>query len=200
MYVTDPAANLLVRISPDGVITTVASGLNVPIGVFVDQSDNVFVSLFGNFAPVGATVLRFAPDGTQEVFATGGGLADVIGVAGDENGQIFACNWSTGQVFNITSGTAVFIGNVGIQCNHIDYAMGYLYVAANGVVQRINVETGVAELFSGSPALVESVDGTRENARFGGVGSTAVSPDQSILYIQEPGTGNIRAIAEEGQF
>ena len=67
------------KITPDGVMTTFASGLNGPAGVWVDKDDNLLVSLYGaGYSGTGAAVLKITPDGTVSTYASGGGLQDVV--------------------------------------------------------------------------------------------------------------------------
>jgi hypothetical protein len=48
---------------------------------------------------------KITPDGVVSTYATGG-LQDVTGIVGDENGRIYASNWAGGSLFDITESPA----------------------------------------------------------------------------------------------
>ena len=190
LYVASADGNALVRVAPDGTVTTVATSLNAPVGVVVDHDDNVIVSEFGvNFPnPAGQTILCFAPDGTQTVLASGGGISGPIGVAVDEKNEIFASNWFTGQTLNVATGIPVSTGTASIQLNHVDYSRGDIFIGGNGIIIAFNTETGVSQTFSGSTDFVEVEDGPVESARFAAPTAVAFLPEQDILCIRVYGS------------
>ena len=64
LYIADTGNNAIRRIAPEGIVTTVATGLNMPIGIDVDGAGNVYIADTGNHV---IRVLR--PDGTLDVVA-----------------------------------------------------------------------------------------------------------------------------------
>ncbi len=85
LFVTDKAANLVRKITKDGVVSTVAgSGLkgmadgagttasfNEPQGIAVDKSGNLYIADYGNFS-----IREILPDGSVST-VTGGGLPGI---------------------------------------------------------------------------------------------------------------------------
>jgi hypothetical protein len=183
------------KITPEGVVSTFASALDGPAGVWVDPHDHVFVSLFGaNFSGVGATVLRITPDGVVSTYATGGGLQDVIGIVGDENGRIYASNWAAGSLFEITDGNVnVMAANVG-RTNMICYSNGHIYMPgpADALVRRVSLE-GVVETFIGTTTR-QTIDGPLAIADFERPNSCAFTPDGTIMYVMDRDTGLLRKV------
>jgi DNA-binding beta-propeller fold protein YncE len=61
-----PGSGSINKFTPQGAKTTFASGLNDPIGIAIDPSDNVYE---GNVSD--HTIFKFTPGGAESVFATG---------------------------------------------------------------------------------------------------------------------------------
>jgi len=187
--------NEIKQVTPDGVVSTFASGLDGPAGVYVDGDNNVIVGLYGaKYSGKAATVLRITPNGVSSVLAQGNGLMDVIGVVGDENGEIYAGNYKGRQLYKVSNGDVELLATSSVKINMIDYSHGYIYIANDGRIVRINTSTGEEELFSGTPEP-KTVNGPVESADFVLPTSLAFSFDGKILYVVDQTTGDIRKIA-----
>lgn len=199
LFVADYEANAIKRVTPDGTVSTFASGLDGPAGVYLDNEDNVIVGLYGaDFSGKAATVLRITPDGISSILATGGGLRDVVGVAGDENGDVYAGNYKGRQLYRVTNGNVTLLATASIKINMIDYSRGYIYIANSGQIVRINTSTGEEELVSGTPEQ-QTVDGPVKTADFVMPTSVAFSPDENILYAVDRVTGDVRKITQKNK-
>ncbi|HEX5056127.1 MAG TPA: hypothetical protein VFX02_06480 [Gammaproteobacteria bacterium] len=195
LYVADYQANAVRKITPTGVKTIFASSLNGPSGIWVDQNDNVLVSLFGaNFSGTGASVLRITPGGAISTYASGGGLQDVIGIVGDENGQIYASNWASGRIYKITDGTVTLLAQTGGSANEICYSNGYIYVPSPGSarLRRVALD-GTVENFIGT-SRQQTVNGLLADADFEEPNSCDFSADGTVLYVMDRGNGFLRKI------
>lgn len=149
LYVADAANNLIRKITPVGIVTTIAgngtigsadgkgnaASFNFPQGIVVDASGIIYVSDTGN-----DLIRKITPDGTVTTFA--GKIA-----AGNANGT------GTSATFNIPQGLA-------IDANH------NLYVAdaGNNLIREIT-PGGVVTTFAGS-GQAHSYDGTGTGAGF----------------------------------
>ena len=183
------------KITPEGVVTTFASSLDGPAGVWVDPNDNVYVSLFGaNFSMTGAAVLKITPEGVVSTYATGGGLADVIGIVGDENGRIYASNWAGGSLFDITDGNVNLLAPNTGRTNMICYTNGYIYMPspADALVRRVSLE-GAVETFIGTTTR-QTIDGPIAIADFERPNSCALTPDGTIMYVMDRDNGLLRKV------
>jgi sugar lactone lactonase YvrE len=195
LYVANYLGSSVRKITPAGVVTTFASSLDGPAGIWVDRNDNVLVSLFGaNFSGVGATVLKITPDGVVSTYATGGGLQDVIGIVGDENGRVYASNWAAGQLYEITDGNVNLLAATGGRTNMICYSNGHIYMPSPGdaLIRRVSLE-GTVETFTGTTTR-QTIDGPLAIADFERPNSCAFSPDGTIMYVMDRDTGLLRKI------
>jgi hypothetical protein len=195
LYVANYAESSVRKITPAGIVTTFASSLDGPAGIWVDENDNVFVSLFGaNFSGVGATVLKIAPDGVVATYATGGGLQDVIGIVGDENGRVYASNWAAGSLFDITDGNVNLLAATVGRTNMICYSNGYIYMPgpADALIRRVSLE-GAVETFIGTTTR-QTIDGPLAIADFERPNSCALTPDGTIMYVMDRDNGLLRKV------
>lgn len=196
LYVADYQSGAVRKITPGGVMSTFASSLNGPAGVWVDANDNVLVSLFGaNFSGTGAAVLSITPSGVVSTYAQGGGLQDVIGIVGDENGNVYASNWASGNVYEITGGVVDLLAQTGSNLNMICYSNGYIYAPspAGAKVQRVSL-TGVLETFI-APSTGQPIDGPIGNAgAFAAPNACAFSADGTVFYVTDRDTGLLRKV------
>ncbi len=194
LYVADFAGGAVRKITPEGVMTSFASGLNGPGGVWVDDNDNVMVTLYG-YGASGATVLSITPDGTVSTYASGPPLQDVIGIVGDENGQIYVNNWFSGVIYNITDGNISEVAQTGSPLNHICYSHGVIFAPspAAALIRRVKLD-GTVEHFTGT-TVRQSIDGPLAIADFSRPNSCDVAEDGSVVYVVDRDTGLLRKIA-----
>jgi sugar lactone lactonase YvrE len=88
------------EITPDGRVSTFATGLGGPLGMAFDGAGNLYVAYFSG-AP-GGGIWKFAPDGTQSTFASG---IDPVALAFDSMGNLFVTdNGVVGTIYKFTSG------------------------------------------------------------------------------------------------
>jgi len=178
MYVTDSYTDLIRKISPSAVVTTLAgtgsggfangtgsgASFNHPVGIAVDTSGNIYVADQNNNA-----IRKVTPAGAVTTLAGGTqGSADGTGTAAQ---------------FYHPSGVAVDVaGNV--------YVADYL----NNTIRKITA-AGVVTTFAGSTQ--GSSDGTGTGAQF--FNPNGVSVDASAnLYVSDRGNSKIRKITPAG--
>jgi sugar lactone lactonase YvrE len=185
VYVADSLNHTVRRVSPTGVVTTVAglagqagssdgvraeARFNYPVDVAADKAGNLYVCDYFNF-----TIRKITPDGTVSTYA---GMA---GVGGSEDGVGSAARFGM---------TGSGIGPAGIA---IDSA-GNVFVSdpANYTIRRITPER-VVTTWAGKVGESGTADGTGGGARFAGPRGLAVDSSDN-LYVADRGGETIRKI------
>ena len=122
----------------DGTQSTVASGLDGPVGVAVDGTGDVFIGDTGN-----NRVVEVKADGTQTT--VGSGLNNPFGVAVDGAGDVFIADIGNNRVVEVKAdGTQTTVGSglntpAGVAVD----AAGDLFIADIGNHQVVQVTAGV---------------------------------------------------------
>lgn len=197
LYVANEAKNIVHKITPDGTLSDFATGLDGPAGIYVDEHDNVIVSLYGDLASkaTASKVIKIAPDKSITTLAAGGGLLNVVGIAGDGKGRYFAANFKNGELFEITGGVVKQINAGGARINHMKYWGGFLYIPSplDQTIRRADLN-GNMEQIAGVKGVATSTDGSVHTATLARPNSIDMSADGKTLYVLEFDTGNVRTI------
>ena len=87
-------------------------------------------------------------------------------IVGDESGHVYAGNWVSGTLFNITGGNVSLLAEIGGASNHVCYSHGYIYIPSPSaaLVRRVSL-TGTVETFIGT-ATRQIIDGPIASADF----------------------------------
>lgn len=226
LYVADTNCFKLRQITPDGTVSTLASGLGNPMGVVRDSSGNFYV------ADVGSHVIRKVTGSSSTVFAGGLGqygnadgttgatgtarFMSPVGLALDGNGDLYVTDGGNHTVRKISGGVvstlagtagsngtadgsgaaARFYQPAGISRD----AAGNLYVGdfLNNTVRKISAAGSVSTL-AGLGAILGASDGTGSAATFNFSQGSAMARDASgNLYIADTVNSVIRKVTPAG--
>ena len=183
VYVTDDSNNTIRKITPAGVVTTLAglagtpgsndgtgnmARFNNPIGVAVDSATNVYVADYGNH-----TIRKITPDGVVTTLA---GSAGKIGSA-DGTGGIARFN----------------------EPHHVRVdSAGNIYVADSGnhTIRKVT-PTGVVTTLAGKAGTPGSADGSVSVARFNYPTGVYVTTNGNVYVVDNFGS-TIRRITPAG--
>ncbi|MDO3380914.1 Vgb family protein [Gilvimarinus algae] len=189
LYVAAYYSNEIYKVTPDGKKTVFANGLDGPAGIWIDDQDYIFVSMFNGGK--NSSVWRFDTDGRSNVYASIPEMTDVIGITGDNQGRIWVANWSTGRVWEVSadlgiqsvSGPILTNGNV----NMIQYRDGSVYipvVSMNHLVVK-NPASSEVRVFVGKVGLNRGRDEPALSAEFTMPNAVAFSNDGTRMYVLE---------------
>jgi hypothetical protein len=184
LYVADTQNHTIRKITPAGVVTTVAGSagnhgnmdgvglgaaqFNSPIGLSVDRTGNLYVGDTAN-----QTIRKVTASAAVTT------LAGQVGVTGSANGT------GSGALFNGPSGTAVdSAGNV------------YVADGVNRTIRKIT-SGGAVTILAASPRLQGTNDGVGSAARFNQPASVAVDSANNV-YVVDSGGQTVRKITSGG--
>lgn len=149
----------ILKITPQGTVTDYATDMSGPLGITIDDENNLYV-IDGNNGSTG-NIVKIAPDGTKTTIATLNGWP--AGIVKDADGNLYVSNYNLAVLHKIDSeGNVSVISNdtnltgcVGIDLdenNNIilgNYNDGSIYsVSQSGVVSTITRIAGLPDLFA----------------------------------------------------
>jgi sugar lactone lactonase YvrE len=184
LYVSNfiTSAGIVSRITPGGQIDPFAFFNDLPTGIVVDDSGNVFI------ANCGANLIqKFDPGGNLLQQINSNYFSCTHGLAFDDSGNLYATNWDNGNIIRIFSdGTSALLATLpGTGNGHISYARGDLYVAARSENQIYRITlSGVAELFAGT-GVRGLDDGPALQATFSLPNGLAASRSGDTLFVSD---------------
>ncbi|HEX7681630.1 MAG TPA: NHL repeat-containing protein [Thermoanaerobaculia bacterium] len=237
VYATDSVNRTIRKITPSGLVTTLAglagsrgstdatgsaARFDVPAGVAVDGSGNVYVSEYFNntirrITRTGiVTTLAGNPGSPGSTDGTGGTARffHPFALTVDGSGNVYVGDTGNYTIRKITPAGMVstLAGTVGISGSadgtgssaQFHFLFGGLAVDSggnvylgddyNGTIRKLT-PTGIVTTLAGTVSSFGSIDGTGSAARFGGQGGMTID-DNGNLYVGDSGT--IRRITSAG--
>ena len=179
LYVADQNNCIIRKITPAGVVTTIAgtagvfgsadgtgsaARFNNPNGIAVDSAGNLYVADRGN-----QTIRKITPAGVVTT------LAGTAGVSGSADGTGAAAKFNNPYAVTV-SGTTIYVADT-----------------FNNTIRKVTL-AGVVTTFAGAAGVFGNVNGTGSAARFGGPYGLAASRTGTI-YVAEFFNKEIRKIS-----
>jgi len=169
LYVADSSNNTIRMITPQGNVTTFASGFNSPCGIALDSSNNIYVADSSNHK-----IRMISPLGNVTTLA-GGGLSGSL--SGSLNGN------GTNALFSNPRGVAVD-------------SLYNVYVADTGNYNIRKITPGGAVSTLAGAGFVGNTNGKGTNAEFRSPSGVAVDSLYNV-YVTDIENNNIRKITAE---
>lgn len=183
LYQSSFGSSNVVTVAPDGTVTLLTDEVRGPTGIVVTDEGRVFVeSCRSN------QVFEVFPDGTAQVLAGGVGMNCPNGLTIDDDGNLYAVNFSAGFMQRITpDGDIEAIYRFPSGNAHVVHVDGFLYVTArtDDRVYRYEIATGevVTVVGTGDQGFD---DGPGNEATIARPNAIALGPD-GALYINHGG-------------
>ncbi len=239
VYVADSDNHTIRKISPQGLVTTLAgvagqSGsvdgpgpaarFNNPSGLGIDEAGNLFVADTNNH-----TIRKVTPDGVVSTLAGSagqGGSSDgpgslgrfqsPLGVSAGPDGSIYVADTGNHTIRKVTpSGLVSTIAGSAGQTGNLDGVglvarfntptglavspSGAIYVAdsSNHVIRQLS-PSGQTSTLAGTKGVKGGVDGIGSQARFNFPGAIAIDRD-GVLFVADRDNHTIRKVTPAGQ-
>lgn len=189
LYVADDSNNSIRKITPSGVVSTVATGLTRPNGIAVDIGNNIF-------AIYGSSLAKITSNGTKQIF-THSNVLEGICLDGDDLYLTSPADRNVWKVSTDGQMTLIFAG--GVIGRGITAAKdGTLFIAGAGaqIISRIALH-GQVDPWAGADGQVGIEDGPKEQARFNDPSFLTVDSDGNIL-VTDRFNYTVRRIATNG--
>lgn len=222
VYVADEGNNLIVKITPAGVATTIAgtgvaayvnstnpltAAFNAPKAIALDSQGNIYVADSGN-----SRIRKIASAGAVTTYAGGiPGFADGVGVAAlfsnpsaiavDSKGNIYVGDINNHAIRKITSGvTVTTIAGNRIATTQVGNPLAFavdgsdnLYIAdGTGRVLRLLSATNILNTLVGTTGVSGYVEGVGTAAQFNQPAGVAVFGGN--IFVSDYGNNRIRKI------
>ena len=185
LYIADTGNNRIRKISPDGIIVTIAGNgtpaiLDAPTGIAVGASGNIFIADTGN-----NRIRVVDPSGSITTLVSANGLNQPAGIAVNRAGGLFISSTGNNQIFQVTTETAMSQGGNALV---VEAGMPNLPPPSNTQPSILLVGAQNSSLALIATLVVTSLNGVESS------GTASVSPNQAIT---PSGTGGESAHADD---
>ena len=171
--------NDILRITPEGVVTTFISGLPGPVGMGFDSNDNLYVSNY-----TGNSISKITPGGVISEFASG--LDGPAGLIVSDNDEIFVTLY--GDNF---SGTGSTVLKFDLNGNSEVYAYGNGILDAIGVTMDEDQNLFITNLIGGNVIKVDTDQNIETISTVTGARINQIVYSNEHLFVPSP---NLRKI------
>ena len=176
LYIADTGNNRIRKVSPNGIITTVAGNgtpaiLNAPTGIAVSASGNLYIADTRN-----NRILVVDPSGRITTLVSANGLIQPAGIAVNPVGGLFISSTGDNQIFQITTETAMSQGGNALV---VEAGMPNLPPSNNTqpAIQLVGAQNSSLALIA--TLVVTSLNGGESQIMSVGSGTASVLPTQA---------------------
>lgn len=206
VYVADAGNNRIRKITPDGVVTTLAgqgtagstdgtgeqARFDTPFNVAVDKDQNVYVADTWN-----AKLRKISRNGTVSTVT---GVGDIVGLAVDpRNGQVYVGSLTNGAVYRVepNGNLSAVVTNLGWTSGITINQQGIMYIVETGksVIHSVDLKA-----FAGNPLSTTIIAGTAGVAGYEDGTGTSAKFDRPWGIAVDAATGNLYVAGDSGPY
>lgn len=198
LYVADPGSQKIIKYNSSGEVLKTYSSPGNPAGMIksFDNDDIIFSSYVGN------KISRLDTNGNISVISSDPLLAGPVGLAYDDNGNLFVGNFNDRKIYKVLpNGNLVYIARVPSagslpNLGYITYFQGKIWATTMTGHKIYCVNPNAIDditLFAGSTS--GNTEGDISIAKFGTPNGIIPNRTNDGLYITEYGSKNIREIS-----
>lgn len=181
-----------------GLVTEIASGLDGPSGIAVDDAENIYITNWGQSpAWLGTQIHKIDANGNLSVLADDPLLENPQAIVINELGEIIVHSSTWLYKVDVETGSVSPWTFLGISVPNMVFRNtdNCIYAVGDEKVLKIDGD-GVLSILSGGDTGY--LDGTLAEALYTDIIGAAFSPDEQILYVSESayqtGIGRLRAL------
>ena len=187
--VTNFNSSTVVALDPNtNQITQIASGLDGPAGIAIDEEDNIYISNYGVYPLYdGHQIHKITPEGVLSVLADSPLLFRFQAMVFNGEGELIVSSQTS--LYKVNTSTGELIEWVDLQTfgfGHMLYRSldNSIYGTASGEHKIYKIDAlGEVTVFAGSNAGYE--DGDLNTALFNSPLGIEMSPDENIIYVTD---------------
>ena len=196
LYVCDFMAQAIYRYDADGNQLEFYSIAGRPSGIIKDKDseDMIFTNFNTN------SINRLDPDGNISLISEAEGLNGPVGLAYDDQGNLFAGNYNDRSIYLIhMDGTVDYVANPGDASNlgFIAYAQGKLWGTVLGEHKLYQIDPySEDQVVHYAGSVAGDLDGDISEATFAQPNGILFDPSGETMYVTDFGTKNLRIISD----
>jgi sugar lactone lactonase YvrE len=197
LFVCDNTGGNIYKIDPTGVFLDTFA-VQSPSGILKEyDSDTMIVTGYTTHK-----IWKLAPDGTLIETHSGTPLNGPVGLAQDENGQVYVANFNNRIIFKVFPDSVQYLatmpGTTNSYLGFIEYAHNEIWATS---FQTDKLYTFNPNYMDSVTAVYGSIQGTQDGfidqARFSNPNGIWASVTEDTIYVSDYNTGKIRMIQPE---
>lgn len=170
--------------------------MNAPTDILLEPDGTWYIAQNQN-----SRILRYLPDNTSTVIASGAPLNNNLALARDEQGTFYTCNLNDGRVIKVhpNTGEKTVIASLPTSSPYslgfLDYRQGYVYVPSfRNCIYKVDTAGTGYTVFAGREGFAGDVNGDAATALFKGPTGVAFSVTGDTLFFTDAGNNKIKMI------
>jgi len=195
LYIANARGDRISKVTPDGAITqNFITGVTNPSGLVLNAAgDTLYISHYGANQ---ISKVALADSANVTTWVSGSPLDGPIGMAFDEDSNLYVGNYNNGNIYKISPGGSMTeLGSIESFLGFLILSNGYLYATSYSKHQiyRLPLDGSSMEVVAGTGDRGHA-DGPATSATFDGPNGIVATASGDTLYVSEFNTGRLRTL------